>query len=478
MRDKVMRGFPVRAVLPLALASTALAGCNMAPAYHPASVAVPDHFASLPGWEEARPADGMARGQWWKGFNDPQLDALEEQAEKASPTLAAALARYDAATAAARVSAAALLPEVDATGSAERTRLPRDRAAGVGTGGRAITYDLYSVGGTFSYELDFWGRVRNSVRAARAEATASAGDLASARLSLQAEVADAYVRLRGLDAQAEFLRGVVNAYQRAWQLNHDRHVGGDASGVDENQALTQLASAKAQVAAISAMRASTQNELAAAVGAVASSFAIAPDARPVAMPAMPASTPSQLLQRRPDIAAAERRMYEANAQIGVARAAQFPTVTLGGAGGWQATGGHDLISAPNTTWALGPLAASLPIFDAGKRRAQVREARAQFNEAAANYRGSVIAAFQQVENALSAARDYTREARDQTVAAQAALRTVDLATIRYHDGATDYLEVVTAQTAALTAESQRIAVETQRRQAAIAFIKAIGGQPS
>jgi outer membrane protein, multidrug efflux system len=475
MPADTLRRMPPRALAVLALAGTALAGCDMAPAYHPATVAMPQQFAALPGWEEARPADGAARGQWWLGFNDPQLNALEEQAEKASPTLAAALARYEAATAAARVSAAALLPEVDATGSAERTRVARDRPS---TTGRSATYDVYNLGGTLSYEVDFWGHVRNSVRAARAEAKASAGDLASARLSLQAEVADAYVRLRGLDAQAEFLRRMVDAYQRAWQLNHDRHEGGDASGVDENQALTQLASAKAQVAAISAQRAATQNELAAAVGAVASTFAVAPDATPVAMPAVPASTPAQLVQRRPDIAAAERRMYEANAQIGVARAAQFPTVTLGGAAGWQATGGHDLLSAPDTTWALGPLAATLPIFDAGRRRAQVHQARAEFDAAAAAYRGTVITAFQQVEDALSAARDYTREARDQTVASQAALRTVDLATIRYRDGATDYLEVVTAQTAALTAERDRIVVETQRRQAAIAFVKAIGGAPS
>jgi multidrug efflux system outer membrane protein len=213
------------------------------------------------------------------------------------------------------------------------------------------------------------------------------------------------------------------------------------------------------------------------VGVVASTFSVAPDATPIAMPPVPASTPAQLIQRRPDIAAAERRMFEANAQIGVARAAQFPTVTLGGNAGWQATGGHDLLAAPNTVWALGPLAASVPLFDAGKRRAQVRQTRAQFDEAAASYRGAVIAAFQQVEDALSNARDFASEARDQTIAAQAALRTSDLAFIRYRDGATDYLEVVTAQTDALTEERTRIIVETQRRQAAIAFVKAIGGQP-
>ena len=474
MAADVLRRFPRRVAVALALAGTALSGCDMAPAYHPATVAVPDYFAALPGWEEARPADAAPRGAWWKGFNDPQLDALEEQAEKASPTLANALARYDAARAAAGVSAAALLPEVDGGASAERTRVSANRPSAVGG---PMTYDLYNVGASLSYEVDFWGHVRNSVKAARAEAQATAGDLASARLSLQAEVADAYVRLRGLDAQADFLRKVVVAYQRAWQLNHDRHVGGDASGVDENRALSQLASAKAQVSAISAQRAATEHELAAAVGAVSSSFSIAPDATPIAMPAVPASTPSALIQRRPDIAAAERRMFEANAQIGVARAAQFPTVTLGGNAGWQTTGGHSLISSPDTVWALGPLAASVPLFDAGRRRAQVRETRAQFDQAAASYRAAVIAAFQQVEDALSNARDFAAEARDQTVASQAALRTSDLAFIRYRDGATDYLEVVTAQTDALTEERARIIVETQRRQAAIAFVKAIGGQP-
>lgn len=462
-----------RALAVLALAGTALGGCNMAPAYHPVAVAVPASFATDPGWEAATPMDGASRGAWWQGFHDPQLDALEVQAETASPTLAAALARYDAATAAARVTAAALLPEIDAGASAQRTRVSRDRPQSTG---RAATYDLYNVGGSLSYELDFWGRVRNSVRAARAEAVANAGDLASARLSLQAQVADAYVRLRGLDAQEQFLTAVVQAYQRAWQLNHDRHTGGAASAVDENRALSQLAGAKAQVSAIAAQRAMTEHELAAAVGEVASSFHIAPDAAPVAMPGLPAGTPAQLLQRRPDIAAAERRLFEANAQIGVARAAQFPTVTLGGNAGWQATGGHDLFSAPDTVWALGPLAATLPVFDAGRRRAQVRVARAQFDQAAATYRSTVIAAFQQAEDALSAARNYTAQASDQTVAAQAALRTSDLAMFRYKEGATDYLDVVTAQTDALSAERSRIIVETQRRQAAIALVKAMGGQ--
>nr|WP_206242766.1 efflux transporter outer membrane subunit [Novosphingobium terrae] len=461
-----------QALLVLALAGTALAGCDMAPAYHPKAPDVPPHFAETPGWQAAEPMDALPRGKWWEGFNDPQLNALEDQAEKASPTLAAALARYDAATAAARVSAAALLPEVDAGASAERTRVSRDRPS---TTGRSSTYDVYNVGASLSYEVDFWGRVRNNVKAARAEAQASAGDLSSARLSLQAEVADAYVRLRGLDAQAELLRHTVDAYQRAWQLNHDRHEGGDASGVDENRALSQLASAKAQVSAISVQRATAEHEIAAAVGEVASSFHLEPNAVALTMPQIPSGTPGQVIQRRPDIAAAERRMFEANAGIGAARAAQFPTVTLGGNAGWQATGGHNLLSAPDTVWAIGPLAASLPIFDAGKRRAQVRQARAQFDEAAASYRGAVIAAFQQVEDALATERDTTTQARDQTEAAQAASRTSDLAFIRYRDGATDYLEVVTAQTDALTAERSRIAVETQRRQAAIALVKAIGG---
>jgi multidrug efflux system outer membrane protein len=455
----------------LALAGTALAGCDMAPAYHPQTPAVPQQFAELPGWQAAEPMDALPRGKWWEAFGDPQLNALEEQADKASPTLAAALARYDAATAAARVSAAALLPEVDAGGSAERTRVARDRPSSTG---RSSTYDLYNVGASLSYEVDFWGRVRNSVKAARAEAQASAGDLASARLSLQAEVADAYVRLRGLDAQAELLRHTVTAYQRAWQLNHDRHEGGDASGVDENRALSQLASAKAQVSAISVQRATTEHEIAAAVGAVASSFHLAPDATQLTMPDIPSGTPGQLVQRRPDIAAAERRMFEANAGIGIAKAARFPTVTLGGNAGWQATGGHDLLAAPNTVWALGPW----PPACRSSMRASVwlrSGRRAQFEEAAAGYRGAVVNAFQQVEDALAAERDYATQAHDQTEAAQAANRTNDLAFIRYRDGATDYLEVVTAQTDALTAERSRIQVETQRRQASIALVKAIGG---
>ena len=454
------------------IASAGLAGCSMTPAYRPAAVAVPKGFAETPGWTDATPLDGATRGAWWHAFHDPVLDDLETRAQEARPTLAVALARYDQARASQTVSAAALLPEVDAGGSAARARLAQDRPLSPGA---AAVYNDFRVGGQLSYEVDLWGRVRASIAAARAETAASAGDLASARLSLQADVADAYVRLRGLDAQADLLDRTISAYTKALELTTRRHDGGIASAIDVNRSRTVLANARAQVSATAAMRDATEHELAALVGAVASSFHVAPDARLLAPPPVPVGTPSQLLQRRPDIAAAERRMAEANARIGVARAGLFPSITLGLTGGYETTG-DNLISAPNAYWGLGPLSINLPVFDAGKRRATVRLSRAQYEEMAADYRASVLAAFRQTEDALAAARLYAREDADQLQAAQAAERTSDLAYIRYREGAATYLEVVTAQTDALTARRLQLAVATQRVQTAIALVRALGGE--
>lgn len=461
-----------RAVLIIAAACMVLSGCSLSPAPRPIAMATPAKYAETPpGWAEAAPADAVVRGPWWQAFGDPVLDDLETRAASASPTLAAALARRDEAYAVLGQARGQSLPEVDATAAAARDRLARDRPLSTGT---ARTYNDLHPGLQLSYEVDLWGRLRNAVVAARAEAGASDADLASARLSLQAAVADAYARLRGLDAQADLLVHSVDAYSRALDLTHRRHDGGVASGLDENRALTVLGNARAQVADIASQRAATEHELAALVGEPASSFHLAPVAAVVSAPAVPPGTPSTLLQRRPDIAGAERRAGEANARIGVARAALFPTVTLGLSGGFESTGGA-LLSAPNTTWALGPLGVSLPVFDGGRRRADVRLSRAQFDEVAANYRGVVLTAFREVEDALATARDLAREAAAQAEAAQAAEATSRLAFIRYREGASDYFQVVTAQTDALTAQRALLAVQTRRAQASVAIVRALGG---
>jgi len=452
-----------------------LAGCAQAPAPRPVAVATPAHFDAIPpSWTEAAPADGAPRGAWWQAFGDPVLDDLEARADKASPTLAAVLARRDEARAVLGQTAAALVPEVDGVASAEREREAQDRPL---TTGSAVTYNAYTVGAQLSYEIDLWGRVRNSVAAARSEARATEADLASARLSLQAQVADAYARLRGLDAEADLLSRSVDAYTRAYDLTRRRHIGGAASGLDENRAMTVLGNARALAVDVANQRTTTEHELAALVGAPASGFHVAPVAHVIPAPGVPVGTPSTLLQRRPDIAAAERRIAEANARIGVAHAALYPLVTLGLGAGYQTTG-PALLSAPNTFWALGPLGLDLPLFDGGKRRAALRQARAQFDEAAANYRTTVIGAFRDVEDALAAARDLSREADEQQRAVKAAETTSQLSFTRYREGAADYLEVVTSQTDALNAERTLLAVETRRAQASVAIVRALGGPVS
>ena len=448
-----------------------LTGCSMAPDYRPPATPVPRDFKELEGWTAATPMDQAPRGQWWEAFGDPVLNDLEARAEQASPTLAAALARYDQAKASAGIERADLFPQVNAGGDASRQRLSGNRFSGNGV---APVYDDFSVGATLDYELDLWGRIRNSVKAARADAQASEADLASARLSLQAAVADAYARLRGLDAEAELLRQTVDAFGKAYRLTTTRHDGGIASGIDVNRAKTVLDNAQAQISAVANERAATEHEIAALVGAIASDFSIPVRVQPLRAPELPVGAPSQLLQRRPDIAAAERRIFAANARIGVARAAFFPTLTLGLSGGYQASHG-ELFSKPSSFWGLGPASAVLALFDGGRRRAGVRMSRAEYEEMTADYRETVLDAFRQVEDALAANRHLADQAVSQRGAATAAGRTSELALTRYRDGASDYLEVVTAQTDALEAQRALLAVQTQRMRASVALVKALGG---
>lgn len=463
MRNRVLFGTAVLALL---------GGCSLSPATRPVEVATPAHFDAIPpSWTEAAPADAAARGAWWQAFGDPVLDDLELRAAAASPTLAAALARRDEARAVVGQNAAALVPEIDGVASAERQRDSQSRPLSTGN---AATFNTYQVGAQLSYEVDLWGHVRNAVAAARFEAHATEADLASAQLSMQAAVADAYARLRGLDAEAALLARSVDAYTRAYDLTRRRHLGGAASGLDEGRAMTVLGNARALAVDVANQRTTVEHELAALTGQTASGFHVAPASHELAAPGVPFGTPSTLLQRRPDIAAAERRVAEANARIGVAHAALFPAVTLGLGAGYETTG-PALLSAPNTFWALGPLGLNLPLFDGGRRKAGLRLARAQFDEAAANYRTTVIGAFRDVEDALAAARDLAREADEQQKAVKAAQTTSQLSFTRYREGAADYLEVVTSQTDALNAERALLAVETRRAQASVAIVRALGG---
>ncbi|MDB5714851.1 MAG: efflux system outer rane lipoprotein [Sphingomonadales bacterium] len=456
-------------VLPLIAVVSA---CSMAPDYHVPTTPPVAGFKEAQGWATATPLDHLPRGDWWRGFNDGLLDDLEARSEAASPTVAAAIARYDQAVALADRAGAERLPEISVGPSVSRNRL----SAGRPSSSASTTYTERTLSGSFDWEIDLWGRLRSAARAGRFDAAASNADLASVRLSLHASIADTYFRLRGLDAEADLLLQTSKAYARAFELTDIRHSGGIASGLDTSRAQSQLSDAKAQLATIALDRANAEHELAVLVGESPSTFSV-PAATPSIQPfPVAAGIPSELLQRRPDIAAAERRVAAANERIGVARAARFPLLTLGLSGGYQSTGGN-VISAANSFWALGPLSLLAPIFDGGRRKADVRQSRAVFEETAANYRSTVLGAFREVEDGLAAASHLADAEREQDEAARAAARTTDLALIRYRDGASDYLEVVVAQTASLLAQRSALALHTQRLQTSIALIRALGGGP-
>jgi NodT family efflux transporter outer membrane factor (OMF) lipoprotein len=453
------------------LLALALAGCSLAPAYTPPATPIAPVFKEQGPWTPAQPADAQPRGRWWAMFADPVLDDLEARAETANPTLAAAVAAYDQARALAAQARAGLVPELD--GGALANRQARSDKAPLRVGG-PDAYSTQQVGASLAYEIDLWGRLRNLARGAGERAQASEADLRSARLSLQAELADDYLTLRGLDAQVRLLDATVAAYERALSLTQTLHNGGAATGLDVARAETQLSSARAQRTEVGAQRALIEHAIAALVGESASRFTLAASDKALPTPAVAVSAPSVLLQRRPDIAAAERRAAAANADIGVARAALFPALTLNGTAGWQDAGAGQLLSAPNTFWLLGGQLAGA-IFDGGRRAAGVRASKAAFEQAGANYRAVVLAAFRDVEDQMALANRLAVEAQDADAAVTAARRTEELADVRYRRGVATYLDVVTAQTAALTAEQTAIQLQTRRLQAAVNLTRALGG---
>ncbi|MFL9909864.1 efflux transporter outer membrane subunit [Paraburkholderia sp. RL17-337-BIB-A] len=458
--------------VPALLAGTfALAACSLAPDYHVPPTPVAAQYRTLGPWVSAQPADQLSRTDWWKIYNDPQLDDLEQRLLANNTDLAAAYAHYRQAKAFVDQVSSALYPRVSMSAVPQRDRQSDTRPL---RAGGPDYYNSATLGGEVDYDLDLWGRVRDSVVAGKDEAQATKADLASVQLSLQIELADSFIRLRGLDQQTQLLTDTVAAYARALELTQTLHGGGIVSGLDVSRAKTQLSSAKSQLSQNLAQRALIEHAIAELIGASASEFSLPSSTALIPLPVIPMGLPSTLLQRRPDIAAAERRVAEANAKIGVARAAYFPSIVLSLQGGVQSSVYAGLVSAPNIFWAIGPQLAQY-VFDGGLRRAQLDSAKAATDEAGARYRGVVLSAFRQIEDNLSLLQDLGTALGEQRDADDAAQHAVDLALNRYRQGAVGYLDVVQAQTAALDAQSGVLDIQTRLLSANVQLIKALGG---
>jgi len=459
----------------LTLLTLLLGGCSFAP-----PLAVPEispavgEFKEEKLWVPAQPADSLPRDAWWMLYGDAELDALQKRLIANSPDLAAALARYQQAIAFNAQIRAALFPTIDASADAQRIRQSEKRPLRVLGPNSPDLYNDFSLGVEANYELDLWGRIRNQVSSAAASERAAQADLESARLSLQAQLADYYLTLRGLDQENSLLNDTVTAYAKALDMTRTRHDGGIASGLDVARAQTQYDTARSQASQTLAARALIEHAIAALVGEPASTFAIAPQRTEIRLPNVPAGMPSTLLQRRPDIAAAQRRIEAANAQIGVARAAYFPSVMLGAVFGYQSSDSGDFIKAPNRFWAIGP-SLVLSLFDAGRRQAEVARTEAALDELGADYRSVALAAFQQVEDNLALLKHYHTALEAEQSAAAAAQRSLDFATSRYREGAISYLEVVSSQTAALNAQRSALDINTRQLRASVQLIRALGG---
>ena len=465
----------------LAALVAVLAGCTVGPDYVRPDTPISSVFkeaADQPkppdgvAWNPARPQDDSDRGAWWKIFGDKLLDELEGQVDSGNQDLKTAEAKLRQARAQIGIQASAEYPTISTGPSVSSLKdsahqpyfaLQNPRPTGQFT----LPFDL-------DYELDFWGRIHRSVTAAKEEAQATDADLATASLSLHAELALDYVELRASDAQQKLLDDTVVAFADALQLTQNRLAGGAASESDVAQAETQLATARAQATDIAAQRAQEEHAIAVLIGKPPADFSLPPAPMALRMPILPPLLPSELLERRPDIAAAERRMAEANEQIGIAEAAFYPTFSLGGSSGFEGTSPGSWLGWPSLFWSVG-LSASQTLFDAGKRQAQSDAAKAGYDAAVSTYRSTTLTAFQQVEDNLAALRVLTREDTEQAAAVAAAENALRIATNRYVGGFDPYLLVITSQTTALT--NQRNAVDVQRRkvEAAVALVKALGG---
>jgi NodT family efflux transporter outer membrane factor (OMF) lipoprotein len=456
----------------LLLTLTLLVGCAVGPKYAKPTVptAPTDAFKELDGWKTAQPSDQANRGKWWEIFDDPKLNALEEQVSVSNQDLKVAEARFREARALVRFNRSAEFPTISTAPGISAVRDSAHRpyfSTSHNTGDFVLPFDL-------SYEVDVWGRVRRTVSAAREEAQATAGDLQTVNLSLHADLALDYFELRSADAQKQLLDDTVKAYADALQLTINRFDGGAAPKSDVAQAQTQLEAARVQQTDITVQRAQFEHAIAMLIGKPPAAFRLEPINSKFQPPDISVGLPSQLLERRPDIAAAERRVAEANDEIGIARAAFFPTVVLSATAGFEGDSITDWFTWPSRFWAVGP-AMLQTIFDGGRRRATSQGALANYDATVAGYRQTALTAFQEVEDNLAALRILDQEAQQQTVATASAQESLQIFTNRYIGGADPYLQVLTAQTIALQNERNDVDILRRRMDASVLLIKALGG---
>jgi NodT family efflux transporter outer membrane factor (OMF) lipoprotein len=451
-------------------------GCSVGPNYHRPTVTSPSSFKELSGWKQAEPADTLVKGGWWRAFGDPLLDTLEGQVAISNQTIAAAEAQYRQAKALVKSARAGYFPTVSAQGSSTRQL----QSQNAGTPGRSVAAALPPftdnlLQGNVAWEPDVWGRVRRTVESNRATAQASAADLAAVCLSTQAELAQDYFALRIADVQKRLLDSTVSIYTKFLNLTQLRDEQGIASQADVLAARTQLASTQAQLIDVGVQRSQLEHAIATLTGKPASFFAIEPvDTLPMRVVAVPPSLPSTLLERRPDVAAAERTVAAANAQIGVAKAAYYPNITLSGSGGYESSELSNLLSWPSRLWSLGG-AFTENLFTGGLRRAQVEAASAAYDVQVATYRQTVLSAFEDVEDNLAALRILGQEAVVQKEAVTAAKRSSAITLDRYQQGIASALDVINTQTIELTNKRGAVTVLGNQMSASVLLIKAIGG---
>ena len=456
---------------PALLACMALAGCMVGPDYRKPEAPAPAEYKELDGWRQAQPRDQLPRGSWWTVFGDAELDKLMQRVDISNQNIKVAEARLRQARGVADQARAGLFPTLSANASGIRTKSP-SLANQPNCANGAV--NNYAVGLSASWALDLWGSVRRSVEAGEANWQASAAQLEAAKLSARATLAQNYFALRVADTTKRLLEDTVKAYQRSFELTQNRYNSGVAARVDVVQAEVQLKSAQAQLIDVGVERAQLEHAIALQLGEVPANFALAPSELKIAMPQVPLALPSELLERRPDIAAAERAIQAANAQIGVAKAAYYPTVSLSSALGYRGTNYLTLFTAPGRFWSLGASAAET-LFDAGARGAVTDQAMAGYDAQVATYRQTVLTGFQEVEDNLAALRILEEEAALQDEVAQAARHAVELTLNQYSAGVVSYLNVITAQATAFANERTAVNVLGRRLTASVGLIQALGG---